>query len=128
MLEDMIPHQWKPGQSGNPKGRPKGSRNQLTEEFLKALAKDFNKHGMAALEAMRQETPGEYIRVVASLMPRELNVKIDPIEDLTDDELIERLYALRSAYAAIVGRPGADGSGSGTALENQEIIALPSLS
>ena len=28
----LIP--WKPGQSGNPKGRPQGSRNKLTEDFF----------------------------------------------------------------------------------------------
>ena len=25
---------WKPGESGNPAGRPKGSRNKLGEEFI----------------------------------------------------------------------------------------------
>ena len=25
---------WKPGESGNPAGRPKGSRNKLSEEFV----------------------------------------------------------------------------------------------
>ena len=25
---------WKPGESGNPAGRPKGSRNKLSEEFI----------------------------------------------------------------------------------------------
>ena len=32
-------HQWRPGQSGNPKGRPKGSRNRPTlEDFLREEA------------------------------------------------------------------------------------------
>ena len=31
----LIP--WKPGQSGNPKGRPQGSRNKLSEDFLADL-------------------------------------------------------------------------------------------
>jgi len=37
------PSKWKPGQSGNPKGKPKGAKNRTTEqmrEFLKNLANE----------------------------------------------------------------------------------------
>jgi len=47
-----APH-WRPGQSGNPKGRPIGSRNKLNEKFILALHDDFAKHGPAVIDDMR---------------------------------------------------------------------------
>ena len=38
-LRNLKP--FKPGQSGNPKGRPKGARNRLGTQFLEALEADF---------------------------------------------------------------------------------------
>ena len=63
---------WKAGQSGNPKGRPKGSRNKLSEDFFKALSEDFEQHGPAAIIAMRNEKPNEYAKMVAGLMSKEV--------------------------------------------------------
>jgi uncharacterized protein DUF5681 len=40
---------FKPGQSGNPKGRPKGPRNRLGTQFLEALEADFNRFGPHAI-------------------------------------------------------------------------------
>jgi hypothetical protein len=37
------------GVSGNPDGRPKGSRNKLTETFLDTVAKDFAANGAEAI-------------------------------------------------------------------------------
>jgi hypothetical protein len=63
---------WQPGQSGNPAGRPKGSRAKLAEDFCKALMEDFAKDGATAIVTMRTEKPNEYARMIASLLPKEV--------------------------------------------------------
>lgn len=67
---------WKPGQSGNPAGRPKGSRNKLGEEFIRALYEDFTAHGIDVIRTVREEKPDVYLKVVASLMPVEINGEV----------------------------------------------------
>ena len=62
--------QFKPGQSGNPAGRPKGSRNKLSEAYLKALADDFERNGVAVIEKLRSERPDIYIGAIGKLMPK----------------------------------------------------------
>jgi Family of unknown function (DUF5681) len=62
---------FKPGQSGNPKGRPRGSRNKLAEAALRELCADFEGHGMAAIVRCREERPDIYLRIVASLLPKQ---------------------------------------------------------
>ena len=96
-------HPFKPGQSGNPRGRPKGARNKLGEEFLTQLCDDFEVHGAAVIERVRQEDPAAYLRVIASLIPKD--IKIDrrpdagPLSDLTDEEVTALACAARHAVA-----------------------------
>lgn len=63
-------HLFKPGESGNPNGRPKGSRNKLSEAFLKALADDFAENGVDAITQLRSESVDKYCNVIAKLMPK----------------------------------------------------------
>lgn len=79
---------WKAGQSGNPAGRPLGSRHRITEAFIGALADDFAAHGVRAIETVRADDPSTYLRLVASLMPKELHLSKDnPLDTYSDAEL-----------------------------------------
>ena len=68
---------FKPGQSGNPRGRPKGARNRLGTQFLEALEADFNQHGSQAIALVREKKPEVYVRVVADLLPKEANINVE---------------------------------------------------
>lgn len=92
------------------KGRPKGSRNKLGEDFIQALQESFNKHGPATIETVRQERPHEYLKVVASILPKELNVRTDALDEMSDNDLAAMLDTIRSAVLA--GAFAASGSGS----------------
>jgi len=76
-------HLWKKGQSGNPKGRKKGSRNKITKAYLTALRKDFEKHGIATLEKVREKDPKTYMKLVADLVPKEIDLDPNDNGDVT---------------------------------------------
>ena len=71
--------QFKLGQSGNPGGRPKGSRNKLSEDFFQDLYDVWQAFGKPALETMAMLYPAEFVRLVASLMPKEPEATITPV-------------------------------------------------
>ena len=87
-------HAWKPGESGNPAGRPKSSRNKLTEDFLKALSDDFEQHGKGVIATVREEEPAKYLTVVAQLVPKDVDVNIK------GGEIFEKLWRLIGEDAA----------------------------
>jgi hypothetical protein len=81
-------------------GRPPGARNRLTEVALQALGNDFAEHGAAAIAKVRAEKPHVYLQVVASLLPRQVQMeKLSPLGDISDEELhqIEELLAASRA-------------------------------
>ena len=82
------------GQSGNPNGRPKGAKHKLSEDFLKALSADFQEHGATVIESVRTEKPSDYLKIVSYLVPKELHLKVDPFEEMTDAQLINRAREL----------------------------------
>ena len=67
--------QFKVGNPGGP-GRPLGSKNRLSEYFLFELADHFEKYGRAAIVRLCESSPGEYLRIIASLTPKELALEI----------------------------------------------------
>jgi hypothetical protein len=80
VTEPNRPNLFQPGQSGNPAGRPKGARSKLGEAFLNAMQEDFAKHGVEAISVVRQEKPDQYLKVVASILPKELDLSDDTMQ------------------------------------------------
>ena len=99
----LVGHQFK---SGNP-GRPKGARNKLGEAFISALHDDFMQHGVTAIAEVREKRPQDYLKVCASLLPKEFTVNVNPIEEMTDSELLERIRDITGQVTIIDA--GADG-------------------
>lgn len=107
------PHAFKPGQSGNPLGRQKGSRNKFAEQFFKDFHNDWLEHGVAAIRDVRKKDPSTYLRVGASLLPKELNINDDKaiiekmMEKMSEGDLDKLIAGLVAAGAGIVGEDGA---------------------
>lgn len=118
--ETSKPWQFQKGNKASP-GRPKGSRHKLQENFLKALADDFEEHGVVAISDMRAKDPAAYIKTIASLMPKqvELNETLDVIGDA---ELIDVISALRTALT-----PGTSGARSGEAVSREQVSQIQTL-
>jgi hypothetical protein len=60
-----------PGNNGGP-GRPRGSRQKLSDQFFHELAKAFEQRGAVALSAMIDESPKDFIKTIATLQSKEL--------------------------------------------------------
>jgi len=65
---------WHKGQSGNPGGLSKGSRRKLTDAFLRALARDFEAHGEAVIQRVREDNPVAYFNGMLSLVLKDYNI------------------------------------------------------
>src|SRR5262245_29474912 len=84
-------------------GRPKGARNRLAARVFEdifahwcepaAPGSNMSK-GQEALETLYKEKPGEYLRLTASVLPKEF-VFENVVSDLDDDQIDDLLTALR---------------------------------
>jgi hypothetical protein len=95
-------------------GRVKGVKNRLSHAFLTALAEDFEQHSVEALKIARIERPVEYIKVVAGLMPKELEIMDSRLTDLSDEELDVFIAKLRAQLRGSVVADVGDGEGAQT--------------
>lgn len=92
--KQLEPYQFKPGQSGNPLGRKKGSRNKLAEEFINDFYNDWLIHGASVVEQIRIEKPDVYFKGAVAILPKQVDMRVSPYENLTEDALMGEIETL----------------------------------
>jgi hypothetical protein len=93
-------NQFKPGHNIKG-GRPRGSRNKLAQQVFDDIFRHWCEpaggelsKGQAALELLYRERPGEYLRLTASVLPKEF-VFESAVTELDDEELDRMIEMLR---------------------------------
>jgi hypothetical protein len=103
----------KNGPSPNPRGRGH-SPNAFSKAFLKSVSAKWMEHGDDVLTEVRRDDPGLFLRICASLIPREVNIhttETRPMTQLSQAELegiifedISKLEHVRMAMEPLVSR------------------------
>ena len=86
-------YQFKPGDSGNPAGRPVGARNKLTETYCEDAYAAWLKHGAEAFDTLAENDPGTFVKVIASLMPRDVTLNVGLGDQLA--AMLERMQDIK---------------------------------
>ena len=96
------------GQSGNPAGRPKDTRNRLTKKVLEDILQHWNEldpvtkttKGLHALQRAYRDKPVEYVKAVLSVMPKDLTIE-SITSNMTDADLDELTVAIKDHLTAV---------------------------
>lgn len=109
---------------GNP-GKPKGVKHRLQENFLKDVHEAWEQNGATAIQQMIADKPGDFVKMVASLMPKEATLNINDNSEMTDDELAERVRSLATQLAPfLTGGTGdiAEGTSNTASAQKSAIV------
>ena len=112
---NLTAPRFQPGQSGNPGGKAVGDRNRLTKRFLFDLADDFEQFGKKAIQDCRENKPEAYIKAIAALCPKEIEIK-RPLQEMEDAELLTAVRALEGFLATRADEAGVSEQASRTAV------------
>ena len=100
------------GNSGNG-GRRKGSRAKLGEAFLEDMRDAWETQGKEVIDRVIADRPQDFMKVIASLLPRDVNLTVNNMDDATDDELLQRIRDIDAAIRPFLDATGEAGLGEG---------------
>ena len=126
-LKNLKP--FKPGQSGNPAGPKAGYRQEFSRSFVTCVTHDFATHGPKVVRKVREENPVAYLRICASLVDQEVNVKtpFSHLDHLSDDELRASIAELNERVVQALSGAGGKSSRDAAPGQPQQAGQLPTV-
>jgi len=108
---------WQPGQSGNPNGRPLGSRTVFSTAFCKDLAEVWSQEGREAMVKTAKTNPTVFFATCARLIPNDVRVTVE--QSLPGNLSMEDWQVMKEIIAAVrQAIPDADSKSPGAVLEH----------
>jgi Family of unknown function (DUF5681) len=68
---------WLPGHSGNPNGRPIGSRQKIAAQLLEDLQEVWAERGKAILHRLAIDDPARLAQIAYGLLPKDVFVRVE---------------------------------------------------
>src|SRR5215831_2970873 len=97
VIERKQNGQFAKGSSGNLGGNAQRTRHMFSKAFVEALLEDFREWGAEAIVRVRTETPAAYLRVCATLVPKELKVeRSSGVKAMTDEQIEQAIEAIQT--------------------------------
>ena len=114
----------RPGRKAPAGATPKRTKKTLGDDFLDAVRADFRTHGAGVIAAVRADKPDQYLKIVQSVLPKDLHVSLDHLETLSDDEIRRRIRGLEAVLGPFGdrsdGAPPLPGAAAGAGPKTQD--------
>ena len=108
---------WPPGVSGNPNGRPLGSRSAFSAGFTRDLAEVWADKGKAAMLYTAEKQPAVFFATCARLLPNDVRVTVE--QSLPGNLSMEDSQMMKEIIAAVrQAIPDASSKPPGAVLEH----------
>ena len=69
--------QWKPGVSGNPAGKPIGTRHAFSQGFIRDFALVWQEEGLEAVRKVGRRSPESFVAMAAKVCPADVRISIE---------------------------------------------------
>ena len=101
------PTRWPPGKSGNPAGKPPGTRTAFSQGFIRDFALVWAEEGLEAVRKVAKKSPEAFVAIAARICPNDFWLTLE--QAIPGGMSLEDYLLMREVIAAIrEGLPDAD--------------------
>src|SRR5271166_5264169 len=107
LAEVGKPTRWPPGKSGNPAGKPPGTRSAFSQGFIRDFALVWTEEGLEAVRKVAKKSPEAFVAIAARICPND--VRLTREQAIPGGMSLEDYSLMREVIAAIrEGLPDVD--------------------